>query len=326
MSLFLYRTEPAAFWASWADCPHDLGETPRTHRGPLVEVGRRRPQFSTQRCPRGSLDFDWGHGFHSTVLDRGVKRSPASRLATGRRGWQHEVSSRVEQSFREVHVFLLLPESGRVLSEWHGQWCGLLGVPAAFSPTYSRYSSAFSCCNAFPSPSHDASAGVTVHLMHLATTAQLALVLDFWGAILAQAILAQDGIACACPSVCSFVFTFCILCQPCTFMPSRGWNDARTQCPSSRGRSRTSFATRESTSHQSSEFGSRVGGTRTRGIDGEDRDSSSFAASQGSHTNTRPPSSVDSGCSEGGSEDQNRPSRESIGSLAGLLWTGDRRG
>ena len=88
-------------------------------------------------------------------------------------------------------------------------------------------------------------------------------------------------------------------------------------------RSRTFFATRESTSFQSSEFGSRVGGTRTRGFDGEDGDSSSFAASQGSRTRT--PSSVDSGCSEGGSEDENRPSRESIGSLAGLFWTGDRR-
>ena len=94
---------------------------------------------------------------------------------------------------------------------------------------------------------------------------------------------------------------------------------SQTQCPSIRGsatRSRTSFATRESTSHQSSKFGSRVGG--------EDGDSSSFAESQGSH-NTSTPSSVDSGCSEGGSEDENRPSRESIGSLAGLFWTRDRR-
>ena len=42
-------------------------------------------------------------------------------------------------------------------------------------------------------------------------------------------------------------------------------------------------------------------------------------------TNTRSPSSsVDSGCSEGGSEDESRPSRESFGSLAGLFWTGDR--
>ena len=46
-------------------------------------------------------------------------------------------------------------------------------------------------------------------------------------------------------------------------------------------------------------FGSRVGGTRTRGFDAEDGDSSSFAASQGSYTNTRTQSSVDSGCSEG---------------------------
>ena len=55
--------------------------------------------------------------------------------------------------------------------------------PAACSPAESRNSSAFSCCDAFasPFPSHDASGGVAAHLMHLATTAQLALVLEFWG-------------------------------------------------------------------------------------------------------------------------------------------------
>ena len=46
--------------------PHDPGETPRTRRGPLVEVGGRRQHFSPRRCSRGSLDFDWSHGFHST--------------------------------------------------------------------------------------------------------------------------------------------------------------------------------------------------------------------------------------------------------------------
>ena len=54
--------------------------------------------------------------------------------------------------------------------------------PAAFSPAKSRNSSEFSCCDAFESlfPSHDASAGVAAYLKHLATTAQLALVLEFW--------------------------------------------------------------------------------------------------------------------------------------------------
>ena len=55
--------------------------------------------------------------------------------------------------------------------------CGFLGVRAAFSPAWSRNSSAFSCCDAFesPFPSHDAFVGVAAHLMHLATTA------EFWG-------------------------------------------------------------------------------------------------------------------------------------------------
>ena len=103
---------------------------------------------------------------------------------------------------------------------------------------------------------------------------------------------------CFCVFVC---LLFCVLllrpCQPCTFMPrrmercthrvgaDRAWasskvrtvaSGARTQCPSIRGsatRSRTSSATpelRESPSYQSSKFGSRVGGARTRGFDGED--------------------------------------------------------
>ena len=57
----------------------------------------------------------------------------------------------------------------------------------------------------------------------------------------------------------------------------------------------------------------------------KDGDSSSFATSQGSHTNTNTPNAVDPGWSEGGNEDENRPSRENIESLAGLFCTGNRR-
>ena len=65
---------------------------------------------------------------------------------------------------------------------------------------------------------------------------------------------------------------------------------ARTQCPPIRGsatRSRTPTPTpghHESTSDQSSKFGSGVGGSWTCGVDGEDGDSGCLTASQGSHT------------------------------------------
>ena len=86
---------------------------------------------------------------------------------------------------------------------------------------------------------------------------------------------AQDGNASACLLFCVFFL------RPCLHIhATQGMNDVPTRVTS---KVRTVALVRESPSHQSSKFGSRVGGSRTRGFDGEDGDSSSFAANQGSH-------------------------------------------
>ena len=116
--------------------------------------------------------------------------------------------------------------------------------------------------------------------------------------------LAQGFAHCLCVFVCllSCVFLFASLVSR-ALHASQGmerdvpaeWASsvavgARTQCPPIRGsatRSRTPTPTpghHESTSDQSSKFGSGVGGSWTCGVDGKDGDSGCLTASQGSHT------------------------------------------
>ena len=94
-------------------------------------------------------------------------------------GWQHETISRVEQSFLEVRVSPLLPESGRarevrvaLAAAWPSR-CHL----ATLSPAESN-SPAFSRCHASRPFSHFCLCG---RLLDAFGHPQLALVLEFWG-------------------------------------------------------------------------------------------------------------------------------------------------
>ena len=78
------RTRQSAFWASWADCLPMIRERHPELAEDLWLRLEGGANTSALGASRGSLDLDWSHGFHSTVLDGAVKRSSASRLATGR--------------------------------------------------------------------------------------------------------------------------------------------------------------------------------------------------------------------------------------------------
>ena len=79
------RTRQAAFWASWADCLPMIRERhPELAEDLLLrlEGGANTPALSAAR--NAALTLTGVMGVHSTVVDSAVKRSPASRLATGR--------------------------------------------------------------------------------------------------------------------------------------------------------------------------------------------------------------------------------------------------
>ena len=84
-----------------------------------LEGGANTPAISAAREAAMNLSGVMGFAPPSwTALSRGV-RPPDWQVedfepGAQRRGWQHEASSRVERSFREVDVFLLLPESARL--------------------------------------------------------------------------------------------------------------------------------------------------------------------------------------------------------------------
>ena len=117
------RTRQAAFWASWADCLPMIRERhPELAEDLLLRLEGGANTSALGAAREAALTLTGVMGFTPpswTALSRGARppdwQPEDYEPGVHRGGWQHEASSRVEQSFREVHVFPRLPESGRAL-------------------------------------------------------------------------------------------------------------------------------------------------------------------------------------------------------------------
>ena len=113
------RVRSGAHWASWADCLRMVRQRHPSVADTMIRgldtsaLGAAREAAMALIGVMGFTPPSW------TALSRGARppdwQPEDFEPGVHRRGWQHEASSRVEQWFREVHVFPFLPESGRAL-------------------------------------------------------------------------------------------------------------------------------------------------------------------------------------------------------------------
>ena len=133
--------------------------------------------------PQGLWKASWCGAHHQWFAVRNGARPDTHQREEfepgGKRGWQHEAASRVDQRFRDEDLFVRLTNSGQALVRSQGA----PGAGPGHMPNLSNHedrTSALSHCPFSPPQCPRVSAAVAFHSIFVATTGQLAQGLGSW--------------------------------------------------------------------------------------------------------------------------------------------------